>query len=179
MRQRAGVALRWTGVRVLVAVALIVTLGLSAYLGAQHVADSLTITMRTLTVSCAGPPSCLQQTTLLFSKTFNDVAVAQRVQDILNNDVPFKELGFTETHSGLCNSLTGIANDYTFTFQRWGITLQVARVNSWCPIWDIHTLGIPDAWNRVGGVEGALTEIARVTHMPPPPPPPPPGAYVS
>jgi hypothetical protein len=48
-------------------------------------------------------------------------------------------------------------------------------MNSWRPMWDIHTLGVPDAWNRFGGVGGALTEIARVTHMPPPLP----GAYVS
>jgi hypothetical protein len=75
MRQRVGAALRWMGIRVALLVALIVTLGLSANIGAQHVADSLTITVRTLTVSGSGPPSCLQQTTLLFGKTFYDGAV--------------------------------------------------------------------------------------------------------
>jgi hypothetical protein len=66
MRTRAGVLWRSLGVRIVLAVVVLVTLACDAYTAAQHVADSLTVTVRTRVVSCSGPPSCLQQTELLF-----------------------------------------------------------------------------------------------------------------
>ncbi len=97
------------------------------------------------------------------------------MESILNNDVPFEAPGYTLFTNCLCNNLTTIANEYDLCFQWLGATTQEARVNTWCPEWDNHMLGVPDAMNRFGGVAGAITEMARITHMPPPPP----GSYRS
>jgi hypothetical protein len=71
---------------------------------------------------------------------------------------------------GMCGYLTDVAYDYDFRFQWRGVTVQEARVNTWCPDWDIHTLGVPLAQNRFGGAARVLAAIARMTRMPPPPP---------
>lgn len=156
--------------RVVLALMVLVSLAAGVDWGAQHVADSLTVTVQTLTVSCSGPPSCLQQSTLLFRKTFKDGTTIHGVQDIVNNEVPFETPGHFEFANGICGYLTDTAYDYDFRFQWLGVTMQEARVNTWCPEWDIRTLGIPDAMNRFGGIAGAVRAIARLTHMPPPPP---------
>jgi hypothetical protein len=173
MRTKARALWRRWGVRVVLAVEVLASLAFGAYTAAQHVADSLTVTVRTRVVSCSGPPSCLQQTTVLFRKTFADAGTIHTVQDIINDDVPFKVPGDLEFANGICGYLTDIAYDYDLQFQWLGVTVQEARVNTWCPEWDIHTLGVPDALNRFGGIAGSVRVIARVTHMPQPPP----GAY--
>jgi hypothetical protein len=92
------------------------------------------------------------------------------VQDIINDDVPFEAPGYLEFAYGACGHLTDIAYDSDFRLQWLGVTVQEARVTTWCPEWDIHTLGVPDAQNRFGGIAGPVRAIARVTQMPPPPP---------
>jgi hypothetical protein len=92
------------------------------------------------------------------------------VQDIINDDVPFEAPGYLEFAYGACGHLTDIAYDSDFRFQWLGVTVQEARVTTWCPEWDIHTLGVPDAQNRFGGIAGPVRAIAHVTQMPPPPP---------
>jgi hypothetical protein len=159
---------RWPWARVLLAAPVVVVLFAGVMASATHVADSLTVTVWARQEGCGhgGPCSPSAPGELAFTKTFTDGAIIGAVQDIVNGVTRYDPL-YLATHNGLCNNLPGdVMYDYELRFQWRGMTTQVATTNSWCPEWDIRTLGIPDPLVRFDMSRAALGRIAWWTKMP-------------
>lgn len=154
--------------RVLLAALVVVALFVGVMAAATHAADTLTVTVWDPSQVCGSDVECSwpQPKELAFTKTFTDAATIGAVQDIVNGVTRYDPLYMT-THNGLCNSLPGdVMYYYEFRFQWRGVTTQDATTNSWCPEWDIRTLGVPSPLARFDMSRACLGRIAWWTKMP-------------
>jgi hypothetical protein len=159
--------------RILAVVALLLLAFVGAMTGAQHAADSLTVTawrqsQESQDCGDAAPCAWPRPKVLVFAKTFRDAGTIHAVQDAVNG-VPRQDPFYTMFRNGLCSALPGAAvYYYDFRFQWRGVITQEATVASWCSEWHIATLGAPDPLTRFDPFLDNLRVIATWTGMPTP-----------
>jgi len=156
---------RWR-VRVVRSVGLLVLL-LGAYAGlhalAEHAADSVSVSVRTSQY----PFDSIS--IVVFTRTINDVQVAQQAQAAVNSSELINPLvGYS---CPLAASILPLYR-YHLAFRRQGVLIEVADVDtSGCEVWSITALGMPPLLQRLDPSSyRVLSTLHQLTGMPMPQP---------
>jgi hypothetical protein len=170
MQRLRTIILRGHTVLAVLLLALLVLATLSAVGGvvASHLADSLTVTVRTVEYGAgAGAPGD-RGPGLVAVKAFADARIVGDVQHAINSVpvdsiIPFGDAPW-------CPSVLGplrLYYSYDFAFHWHGVPTQDATFNSYCSAWVIHTIGWPN-WLVRHNTAIPMADIVRLTGVPAP-----------